>query len=107
MPSPPQTFPEDLRVDTKLKATEVSEHNPGPIMAVTHDRDKLRTTINKQDKTDTAQSPVFMRLTPTSENVKQTLALHCHRVGNEREEKSNNKGVVAKRLKDKLQILKQ
>ena len=117
VPSPPQTFPEDLRVDTRLKETEEAQFHDKPgssipstasIAAISQTREKPRVApLQKQEKLTTAPSPVFVRLTPTSENVKQTLALHCHRVGNEREEKTNNKGVVAKRLKDKLQILKQ
>ena len=43
----------------------------------------------------------------TSGNVKATLAQHCRKVGTERSIKANNKGVVARRLKDKLKILKE
>ena len=78
--SPPQTHPEDLRVGGR--------HTPPP-------------------------PPV----TPSSSSgqgggrgrsrVKQTLALHCHKVETQRTLKQTNKGVVTRRLKDKLQILKQ
>jgi len=91
VPSPPQTFPEDLRVDTRLKDTEESQFSiSGPSFIIASDeKEKLKI------------------LPKASECVKQTLARHCHRVGSEREEKNTNKGVVAKRLKDKLQILKE
>lgn len=115
VPSPPQIFPEDLRVDTRLKETEDSQYSKqGTTLTLTQDTDKIKIPLQNPGQATTGlspnpglSSPVFVRLTPTSENVKQTLAMHCHRVGNEREEKSTNKGVVAKRLKDKLQILKQ
>eukprot|EP00092_Neocalanus_flemingeri_P020974 GFUD01022725.1.p1 GENE.GFUD01022725.1~~GFUD01022725.1.p1 ORF type:complete len:553 (+),score=148.72 GFUD01022725.1:49-1659(+) len=116
VPSPPQTFPEDLRVDTRLKETEESQFpKTGATLITSQERDRINTlrlmpTPQKLQPTTPNPgfpSPVFVRLTPTSECVKQTLALHCHRVGSEREEKNASKGVVAKRLKDKLQILKQ
>ena len=97
VPSPPQTVPEDLRVDTKLK-----ESGELPRVEANNSSHKL-----DQHHMHSQQNPVFVQLTPNSESVKQTLALHCHRVGSEREEKNTNKVVVAKRLKDKLQILKQ
>ena len=40
-------------------------------------------------------------------DVKATLAKHCRKVGTQRSIKAKNKGVVARRLKDKLKILKE
>lgn len=72
--SPPQTYPEDLRVDTKLK--EESSSGPSPAG-------------------DTGEGK--------NSKIKQTLALHCAKVGHKRKLKQTNK----QRLKDKLQIIKQ
>ena len=72
--SPPQTYPEDLRVETKLKEESSSGSPP-----------TVNMTEGKKSK------------------IKETLALHCAKVGHKRKLKQTNK----QRLKDKLQIIKQ
>ena len=71
---PPQTYPEDLRVDTRLK-----------------------------EENSSVSSPSHSASDGTRSKIKQTLALHCAKVGNKRKLKQTNK----QRLKDKLQIIKQ
>lgn len=91
LPSPPQTYPEDLRVDTRIKEEE-KKKDPSVIIEVSIPQIPL-----------TGESVVVAK----KSNVKHTLALHCQKVGNDRTIKKTNKGVVARRLKDKLQLLKQ
>ena len=96
-PPPPQTHPEDLRVDTRIKNDSQSSKNP-----------------NTECPQAPVSAPVMAKAGPasggkgkTSGNVKATLAQHCRKVGTQRSIKANNKGVVARRLKDKLKILKE
>ena len=100
-PPPPQTHPEDLRVDTRIKndshsSKTASRECPQPPAPV--------------------QAPASVTARPVSgekgkprlpSDVKATLAKHCRKVGTQRSIKAKNKGVVARRLKDKLKILKE
>ena len=81
--SPPQTHPEDLRVGRHTPPPP-----PPPVLEV-------------------AASVAPSSSGRGRSRVKQTLALHCHKVETQRTLKQTNKGVVTRRLKDKLQILKQ
>lgn len=90
VPSPPQTEAEDLRVDTRIKEEE-NKQDPSVV-----------SEVSVSQATSAGPSVVAKKT-----SVKHTLALHCQKVGNERTIKKTNKGVVARRLKDKLQILKQ
>ena len=100
-PPPPQTHPEDLRVDTRIKNDSQSS--------------KIQTAECVQPHPTASASVIAVAgpasggkaRTKTSGNVKATLAQHCRKVGTERSIKANNKGVVARRLKDKLKILKE
>ena len=101
-PPPPQTHPEDLRVDTRIKDDSQSSKTPN--------------TDCPQPQAPSVSAPVMAKAgaalggkagVKTSGNVKATLAKHCRKVGTERSIKANNKGVVARRLKDKLKILKE
>ena len=110
-PPPPQTHPEDLRVDTRIKSD---------LRVDTRIKDDSQTQIKTQSK---IVKPERLRAAPqalvaapvsggkgkagASGSVKATLAKHCRKVGTQRSIKASNKGVVARRLKDKLQILKQ
>merc|ERR1711874_683442 len=80
--TPPQTQPEDLRVEGGRREEEMSRQKHVP-------------------------SQGFVGVTPNSIRVKQTLAKHCQRVVSERHESRETKGKVAKRLKDKLMDIKQ
>ena len=82
--SPPQTHPEDLRVGGR----HTPPPPPPPVLEV-------------------AASVAPSSSGRGRSRVKQTLALHCHKVETQRTLKQTNKGVVTRRLKDKLQILKQ
>ena len=98
-PPPPQTHPEDLRVDTRIKNDSSKTANrecpqpPAPVQAPASG--KARPVSGEKGKP---------RL---PSDVKATLAKHCRKVGNQRSIKAKNKGVVARRLKDKLKILKE
>ena len=85
--SPPQTHPEDLRVGGR--------HTPPPPPV-------LDMAATAAPSSSSGQGGGRGR-----SRVKQTLALHCHKVETQRTLKQTNKGVVTRRLKDKLQILKQ
>ena len=91
--SPPQTQPEDLRVAARLRGGEDEEPAPAS--------QQLPVTAVK------SRAPEAGEPARSLDSVRQTLARHCHKVGTERETKNAKKGVVAKRLKDKLEILKQ
>ena len=100
-PPPPQTHPEDLRVDTRIKNDSHSSklvntecpQTPAPVQAPASV--KARPVSGEKGKTRVPG------------DVKATLAKHCRKVGTQRSIKANNKGVVARRLKDKLKILKE
>ena len=110
-PPPPQTHPEDLRVDTRIKSdlrvdTRIKDDS--------HTQSKTQSKIVKPERPQAA--PQALVAVPVSGekgkagasgSVKATLAKHCRKVGTQRSIKASNKGVVARRLKDKLQILKQ
>ena len=83
--SPPQPHPEDLRVGRHTPP-------PPPVLEVA---------------ASVAPSSSGQGGGRGRSRVKQTLALHCHKVETQRTLKQTNKGVVTRRLKDKLQILKQ
>ena len=85
--SPPQTHPEDLRVGRHTPPPP-----PPPVLEVA---------------ASVAPSSGGQGGGRGRSRVKQTLALHCHKVETQRTLKQTNKGVVTRRLKDKLQILKQ
>ena len=106
---PPQTHPEDLRVDTRIKSD---------LRVDTRIRDDSQTQSKTQSKIVKPEglqaapqalvaAPVSGGKGKASGSVKATLAKHCRKVGTQRSIKASNKGVVARRLKDKLQILKQ
>lgn len=102
--APPQTVPEDLRVDhSKVKLID---------SAVAAVREEVTFSPVKEEVTPVEEemtqisSPGFVRVTPNSICVKQTLARHCQRVVSEKHDIREKKGKVAKRLKDKLLDLK-
>ena len=98
-PPPPQTHPEDLRVDTRIKndpSPSTRENSECPQVPV------LASVIAKTGPPHDRKGK-----TNASGDVKATLAQHCRKVGTQRSIKANNKGVVARRLKDKLKILKE
>ena len=97
--SPPQTQPEDLRVAARLRGGKDEEPAPAPAPAPAPQQ--LPVTAVK------SRAPEAGEPARSLDSVRQTLARHCHKVGTERETKNAKKGVVAKRLKDKLEILKQ
>jgi len=103
--SPPQTVPEDLRVDhSKVKVTdsEIKWSSSAPVPPV---REEVTFAPVNQELTQIS-SPGFVRVTPNSICVKQTLARHCQRTVSEKHEIREKKVKVAKRLKDKLLDLK-
>ena len=93
--SPPQTYPEDLRV-------RVDTNMDGKVDGKVDSRLKQEV---KSVSAVTPRPPVMSA--PETEGrrtkIKQTLALHCAKVGQKKKLKATNKA----RLKDKLQIIKQ
>ena len=94
-----QTHSEDLRVNTRIKDDSQTQS-------------QTQSKIVKPERLQAAPqalvaAPVSGGKGKASGSVKATLAKHCRKVGTQRSIKASNKGVVARRLKDKLQILKQ
>ena len=102
--SPPQTYPEDLRVrvDTKMD-TKMDGNMDSKVDSRLKEEEK---SVPAENSAVTPRPPV-MSPGPGTEGrrskIKQRLALHCAKVGQKKKLKATNKA----RLKDKLQIIKQ
>ena len=114
--SPPQTYPEDLRirVDTKVDTKEDTKVDTKMGTKVDTKEDTKMDSRPKQDEKCVSPEGPAVSLRPLvlsagpgtaarRSRIKQRLALHCEKVGNKKKLKATNKA----RLKDKLQIIKQ
>jgi len=100
--SPPQTYPEDLRVrvDTRVESRVESR-------AESRVESGVSLHLKQDEKSVPPESCAVTPPGPGTEGrrskMKQRLALHCEKVGQKKKLKATNKA----RLKDKLQIIKQ
>lgn len=106
--SPPQTYPEDLRVRVHTNVdTKVDTRAETKADSKEDDRLKQDEKLVPPDSSSVSPLRPVLSSSPGTDGrkskIKQRLALHCEKVGKKKKLKATNKA----RLKDKLQIIKQ